>query len=198
MADDNNELIKELRSMIDKANTQAKTEREAREALELKFNTTQEELNTLKRSKLDEVERLKAENSDFVKKFSDLETKIKELTGTAERSAKQDEFINQLYQQRLSTVDEKKRAEIDILAKIEGDPIGSLTKLDSVIKLLNPGQAGGVVVGTITNPPGGLPNSENDPNPTDGVKKLDPKTIGWDGIFKPVEEIKKTAKEAVL
>jgi len=170
-----NSTIKELREALEAAQNDAKKYKED-------LGRINGELEALKRSQMGDIERLQAEREDLAKQVRELTTKLESINPVVDRNKTLSEFISSQFESRINALPEDKRAGVRELAFVDGDPVASLSKLESAFKTFG---LADINAGSITNPTKTDPSANPD-------SKLDPKKVNWSQALPKIDTGKTT------
>lgn len=175
---EDNSTIREMRSLIEAANKQAKEAAETAAAETAARLELENKLKEIERSKLDENERLKLSLQDSIKALQEKEAALQEFEPLRDQLGRFQSKFESMYQAELAAIPESVRASVEALTL--RPTYAEAYEAIQAYKATLPPPA--LRVGTVTQP-GGTPPApvpEQKPNLTfDDVRKM-----GWGDVLK--------------
>lgn len=168
--------LEQQRKDIDSFKTQITTLGQERDTFKTK-------LSDIEKSNMDEITRVKTENTELLEKLNLANADIAKIEPLQKRLIEVHKHIESDYEKRLKLIPEKEMEKVKKLTFVEGDPVASALKLETTLEILYGEEglkAGSLVIG------GGLPDSEKEKKQD---KKYDPKNISWADALRPRAEV---------
>lgn len=172
-----NHQIKQMRDQLDKLNTDLQKEKDDKKELLTKLTAHENE-------KLSEIELLKKSNAELATALEQVQPLLPELEKVKANSDKLAGALTKSYDDRLLLIPEgEKRDQVKLLTFSEGDPVVSLERLDSAIKLFT--ESGTIKLGNTTVSKDGVDTVVGTGTGTN--KKI--QDVSWSDALTPINEI---------
>lgn len=173
--DSSNRTITKMRAEIDSAHNEVKDWKNKYEELESKVSALESE-------KLSTQERLEKENKALTTKNSELSSRMATFDSLEQSNKMLTEFVEGLYTEQLASLPKEKQEDVKSITFTEGNPVQSLSRLVSAVKLIGSGNTGNTQ-GNVTDP------SNNGASSQSNETKYDPKTVTLSHGLKPISDI---------